>query len=218
VCVERESTYAFIDDVVRELAALTPGGYFHAGGDEVKKLSAAQYNAFVTRVQQIVNAHGRQMIGWDEVAAVDLLPTSIVQHWRPRTDMERLARAPHLILSPGDRTYLDMKYDEGTDLGLTWAGLIPLRQAYDWDPPAIVPGAKPEAILGVEAPLWSETLAEMRDVEFMAFPRLAAIAEVAWSPAARDWDGFRRRVGAQAPRWTALGVNFSRLPGIEWQR
>jgi len=216
-CVDRESTYAFIDDIVREIAALTPGPYFHLGGDEVKTLTPAQYTTFVNRVQQIVSAHGKQAVGWDEIATSDLLPTTIVQHWRPKTDLDRLARAAHVILSPGDRTYLDMKYHDGTLLGLTWAGLIPIRQSYDWDPATLVPGLAADRVLGVEAPLWSETLGNIRDVEYLAFPRAAALAEVAWSPAARDWEAFRVRLGAQAPRWTALGINFYRDPSIDWR-
>src|SRR5438270_5900486 len=105
------------------------------------------------------------MIGWDEVAATPLLPTSIVQHWRPDAARTELARAPHLILSPGNRAYLDMKYDAATALGLDWAGLIPVQTAYDWDPETLVPGAP--SVLGVEAPLWSETIATMADVEFL---------------------------------------------------
>jgi hexosaminidase len=218
LCVEKESTYAFIDDVVREIAALTPGPYFHAGGDEVKTLTPAQYTAFISRVQQIVSAHGKQMVGWDEIAAADLQPTTIVQHWRPKTEMDRLARARRLILSPGNRAYVDMKYDDQTLLGLNWAGLVPVKQAYDWDPVKIVPGDAARAVIGVEAALWSETAAYMRDVEFLAFPRLAAIADVAWTPEkAHDWNEFRGRLGAQAPRWTALGINFYRAPEIEWR-
>lgn len=217
-CVESEATYRFIDDVVGEIARITPGAYFHAGGDEVKRLTPEQYATFVTRVQQIVAAHGKQMVGWDEIAAVALLPTSIVQHWRPKTDLARLARAPHLLLSPGDRTYIDMKYDERTALGLNWAGLVSVRQAYDWDPATIVPGVNADIVLGIEAPLWSETLTNIRDVEFLAFPRLAAIADVGWSPAAtHDWEAFRARLGEQAPRWTALGINFYRAPEIAWR-
>jgi hexosaminidase len=218
LCVEKESTYAFIDDVVREIAALTPGPYFHAGGDEVKTLTPAQYTAFISRVQQIVSAHGKQMVGWDEIAAADLQPTTIVQHWRPKTEMDRLARARRLILSPGNRAYVDMKYDDQTLLGLNWAGLVPVKQAYDWDPVKIVPGDAARAVIGVEAALWSETAAYMRDVEFLAFPRLAAIADVAWTPEkAHEWNEFRGRLGAQAPRWTALGINFYRAPEIEWR-
>jgi hexosaminidase len=218
LCVDKELTYNFIDEVIAEIAALTPGSYFHIGGDEVKTLTPEKYRAFVELVQTIVGRHGKQMIGWDEVAAATLLPTSIVQHWRPDAAKAELARAPHLILSPGDRAYLDMKYDADTALGLSWAGLIPIRTAYDWDPAALVPGASAQAILGVEAPLWSETLANIRDVEFLAFPRLAAIAELGWSPAqTHDWEKFRVRLGAQGPRWTALGINFYRAPEIPWQ-
>ena len=81
-----------------------------------------------------------------------------------------------------------------------------------------MPGAAADAILGVEAPLWSETLANMRDVEFLAFPRLAAIAELGWSPAASARLGeLPARLGAQGPRWTALGINFYRAPEIPWR-
>ena len=218
LCVGMDFTYKFLDDVIGEIAAMSPGPYFHAGGDEVRTLTPEQYRSFVERVQTIVQAHGKQMIGWDEIAATSLLPTSIVQHWRPDAAKAELARAPRLILSPGNRTYLDMKYDAQTALGLNWAGLIPIRTSYDWDPATLVPGAA-AAVLGVEAPLWSETIANMRDVEFLAMPRLAVVAEVAWSPqASRDWETFKARLGAQAPRWTALGLNFYRAPEIPWAR
>ena len=73
-------------------------------------------------------------------------------------------------------------------------------------------------MLGVEAPLWSETLANLRDAEFMAMPRLAAIAELGWSPReSRDWERFRVRLGGQAPRWTAMGINFYRSPDVPWK-
>ena len=218
LCVDQEVTYEFIDDVVREIAAMTPGPYFHIGGDEVKTLTPVQYKAFIERVQGIVQSHGKQMIGWDEVAAATLLPTSIVQHWRTNVKPEELARAPRFIISRGDRAYLDMKYDRDTALGLNWAGLIPVRTAYDWDPSALVPGAAPDSILGVEAPLWSETIANIRDLEFLAMPRLAAIAEVAWAPVdRRDWDQFRVRLGQQGPRWSAIGINFYRAPEVPWK-
>ncbi|HYT74177.1 MAG TPA: beta-N-acetylhexosaminidase [Vicinamibacterales bacterium] len=217
LCVEKDDTYRFIDDVVGEISAMTPGAYFHAGGDEVKTLTPEQYRSFIERVQTIVQAHGKQMIGWDEVAATPLLPTSIVQHWRPNAARGELARAPHLILSPGNRAYLDMKYDGDTALGLNWAGLIPVQTAYDWDPATLLPEAPGASILGVEAPLWSETTATIRDVEFLVMPRLAAIAEVGWSvPAQHAWTSFRVRLGAQGPRWTALGINFYRAPEIPW--
>jgi hexosaminidase len=216
LCVDLEFTYQFLDDVIGEIAAITPGPYFHVGGDEVRTLKPEQYRAFIERVQAIVQRHGKRMIGWDEVAATSLQPTSIVQHWRPNAAKDQLARAPHLIVSPGNRSYLDMKYDAETALGLNWAGLIPVKTAYDWDPAALVPGAP--SVLGIEAALWSETIANLHDVEFLAMPRLAILAEVGWTPqSGRDWDAFRVRLGAQAPRWSALGINFYRAPEIPWK-
>ena len=97
LCVDKDVTYKFMDDVVREIAAMTPGPYFHIGGDEVKKLTAEQYRRFIERVQDIVQAHGKRMIGWDEIAAAKLLPTSIVQHWRPDASAASLQRAAALI-------------------------------------------------------------------------------------------------------------------------
>jgi hexosaminidase len=109
-----------------------------------------------------------------------------------------------------------MKYDSATVLGLRWAGLIEVRDAYDWDPAVQIEGVTERSVLGVEAPLWAETLVIPEDWEFMAFPRLVAIAEVGWSAPARDFESFRQRLAAQGPRLTALGVNFYRSPQIPW--
>jgi hexosaminidase len=216
LCVEADVTYRFIDDVVREIAALTPGPWFHIGGDEVKELTPAQYDAFIERVQGIVRMHGKQVIGWDEIASATLQPDTLVQVWRPKTAMgPAIERGAKVIMSIASRAYLDMKYDAATPIGLTWAGRIDVPDAYDWDPAAIVPGLDPSAIVGVEAPLWSETIATIGDIEFLAFPRLIAIAEVGWTPQEqRRWDDFRQRLVAHTPRLTALGVNFYRSPAV----
>jgi hexosaminidase len=216
LCVEREVTYRFIDDVVREIGALTPGPWFHIGGDEVEELTPAQYNAFIERVQGIVRAHGKRVIGWDEIASAKLEPDTLVQVWRPKAAMgPAVERGGRVIMSIASRAYIDMKYDAATPIGMTWAAQIEVPDAYDWDPEAIVPGLDPTAIVGVEAPLWSETIATIRDIEFLAFPRLIAIAEVGWSrQEQRAWDDFRQRLASHAPRLTALGVNFYRSPTV----
>jgi hexosaminidase len=219
-CVESEATYAFIDDVVREIGAMTPGPWFHVGGDEVKTLTPEQYAKFVEHVQTIVQSHGKQMIGWDETAFTQLLPTSIVQIWRPKeVPGPAVQKGNKVILSSADRAYIDMKYTNATAIGQNWAANIDARSAYDWDPGKYVPGITDASLIGIEAPLWSETLANIRDVEFLAFPRLAEIAELAWSPLARrqPWDQFKVRLGAQSPRWSALGINFFRSPEVPWE-
>lgn len=219
LCVDNERTYTFIEDVVREIAALTPGEFFHIGGDEVKTLTEVQYATFIRRAGEIVRRAGKRVIGWDEIAAVDLQPAPLVQHWRPGTVLQNaVARGSRLIMSPANLAYLDMQYDTTTVLGLSWAGRIEVRDAYSWDPAAEMAGVGEAAIAGVEAPLWTETLSNMREVESMAFPRLAAIAEIAWSPQSqRSWEDFRVRLGGQGPRWLALGLNFYRSPQIPWR-
>ena len=219
LCVEKDITYKFIDDVVREISAVTPGPYFHIGGDEVKTLTPEQYVGFINRVQTIVEAHGKRMVGWDEIAPANLTWTSVIQHWRPKTTpKEAVAKGTKVIISVADRAYLDMKYDATTPIGLTWAGIVSVEKSYDWDPGQITEGVPESSVLGVEAPLWSETLGTINDFEFMAFPRLAAIAEVGWTAQSqRTWADFRVRLGAQSPRWVALGLNFYRSPEIPWK-
>lgn len=219
LCWNSEATYGFIDDVIREIAAMTPGPYFHIGGDEVKKLTPDQYAAFVTRAEATVRQHGKVMIGWDEVAALALDASSIIQYWRPGAPKGNLGQTGKVIFSPANRIYLDMKYTSTTALGLDWAGRIEVRDAYDWDPAAMVAGVGEAAILGVEGPLWSETVARRGDLDYLLFPRLAGVAEIGWTPqAGRSWEDFRQRLAAQADRWTALGVNFYRSPQVPWRR
>lgn len=227
LCVEKEETYEFFDDVVREIAGMTPGPYFHLGGDEVHELTPEQYVQFMERAQEIVASHGKRVVGWDEIAEVDLglLPGTIVQVWRPQNPetaehiADAVAAGASLVLSPADRVYLDMKYDSSTVLGLAWAGYNSVQDAYDWEPTEYLSGVPEEAILGVEAAIWAETLDKIADVEYMAFPRLAGVAEIGWSPAERrSWNSYRMRLGAHAPRWTALGINFRRAPEVPWQQ
>jgi hexosaminidase len=217
----KEQTYAFVEDVIREVAALTPGPYLHVGGDEADATSAEDYRTFMNRVLPMVAAYGKRPVGWHEMAAVDLPATAIPQFWRFEAADEGVARAAasgcKVIMSPADRTYLDMKYDADSPLGLDWAGLVEVERAYDWDPAERLRGVGEESVLGVEAALWSETLRSMTDVQDMTFPRLPAIAEIGWSPRpARDWGSFRRRLAAHGPRWTAQGIAFHRSPQIDW--
>ena len=219
LCVNQEITYTFLENVFGELAALTPGPYIHIGGDEAQATNKTDYIKFVKRVQDIVAATGKQVIGWEEISQAPLLPNSIVQHWNldPSFAVPAAQAGAKVIMSPADRAYMDMKYDESTKIGQDWAGTITIEKAYSWDPATLI-GAIPEKnILGVEAPLWSETLNTIQDVEYMAFPRLLGYAEIGWTPQARrDWNGYKSRLAAQGPRLQALGVNFYPSSEITW--
>jgi hexosaminidase len=197
-------TWRFVEDVFDEVATLTPGPYIHIGGDEAAATASDAYAAFVSRACGLVHAHGKTPIGWEEVAKAPLPAGTIVQHWKD----EQLARAAvhqgaQLIMSPARRTYLDMKYDASTKLGLEWAGHVGVRDAYEWDPGAIE-GAD---VFGVEAALWSETLETRADVEQMLFPRLLATAEVAWRRGGLDWNDFRARAAEENAELSRQGVN-----------
>lgn len=226
---DNEPTYDFLADVFGELTAMTPGPYIHVGGDEALGTVAADFADFMARVTEIVADLGKIPITWHEAgAAADIADDTIGQYWgfvTPIDGMDEKARAfvrngSRVILSPADAVYLDMKYDESTPLGLTWAnGPTSVERAYSWEPASIIEGIGEHDILGVEAPLWSETTWTATDIDSMAFPRIAAAAEIAWSPAAgpqRTWESFRHRVGTLAPLWTRSGIHFHPSAEIPW--
>ncbi len=219
LCTSKDITYTFVENVIAEVAAITPGPYFHIGGDEAQATSLPDYIDFLQRVQAILQDVGKQMIGWEELGQIRLLPTTILQHWNPGDGFAResIQQGTKLIMSPAERAYLDMKYDPTTALGLEWAGDISVEKAYSWDPAGLVSGVTDTYILGVEAPLWSETLNTLDDVEYMAFPRVIGIAEIGWTPQSeRDWYEYKVRLAKQGPRLEALGVNFYRSAEITW--
>jgi len=217
LCVDKEETYAFVDDVVREISGMTPGPYFHIGGDEVHSLSKEQYIKFVERAQSIVNKYGKRMIGWEEIAQARLTPTTIAQQWKSDSTAAAMAQGIKLILSPSQKIYLDMKYTPATTLGLHWAAYVEVRDAYDWDPATFMKGVAEQNIVGVEAPFWSETLRNIGAVTYLALPRLPAVAEIGWTPQAnRSWESFRSRIVTHEPRWTFLGFNYYRSPQLPW--
>ena len=154
LCIGPESTYQFVDDVVRELAALTPGPWIHIGGDEASETKPADYAAFMQRALASVRAHGKQPIGWGEIARVEPIGDAIVQHWIPTDEglaRKAVAQGAKLIMSPASRVYLDMQYTRSTRLGQDWAGRIEVKDAYGWDPASFVKGVAESQIEGVEA-------------------------------------------------------------------
>ncbi|WP_445519162.1 beta-N-acetylhexosaminidase [Streptomyces sp. NEAU-174] len=221
LCVPKEVTYDFVDDVIRELAALTPGPYLHIGGDEAHSTSHEDYVAFMDRVQPVVAKYGKTVVGWHQLTGAHPAKGAIAQYWGTDGSEKEVADAAkagtRLILSPANRAYLDMKYNADTPLGQSWAGYVEAKQSYDWDPGTYIKDAPASSVLGVEAPLWSETLQTSPQIEYMAFPRLPGIAELGWSPAsAHDWDDYRVRVAAQGPRWDAMRIAYYHSPQIPW--
>jgi len=216
-CPDSEKVYAFVEDIVREIAAMTPGPYFHMGGDEVHVLKDPQYIKFVERVQDIVYKHGKTMVGWEEIGKARLRTTSIAQQWKSDSVPPAVTQGAKLVLSPATKTYLDMKYTPNTELGLTWAAIIELRTAYDWEPATYLKGVAEQQILGVEGALWSETVHNIGSALYLTLPRLPALAELGWSSVEnRQWEGFRQRIAGHAARWRLLGINFYPSPQVDW--
>ena len=222
LCTSRESVYGYIDNVTGVLAGLTPGPYVGIGGDEASALALPQYTGFVKRAQDIVAAHGKAVLGWAEMANAPLLPNTVAEYWNTAAAqpfaVAAARRGTKLVMAPGNHAYLDQKYDPSTALGLRWAGYVPVSKAYDWDPVTILPGVPPTSVLGVEAPLWTETVHSLRDAETLAFPRLPAIAEIGWSaPRTHDWASFSARLGMQGPLWRTLAIAYYQAPEIPWK-
>ncbi len=217
--LDKAITYDFINDVIKEIAALTPGPYIHIGGDEVFSPSHSDYASFITRVQNIVQSYGKRMIGWEEIARSPLSSSSIAQHWN-NAELARTAvkQGVKVIMSPAPKAYMDMMYNYSTRLGQTWAGFIDVKDAYGWDPVTRLSGIAESDVLGVEAPLWTETIQTIDDIEHMVFPRLPGYAEIGWSlKDGKSWDEYAVRLGAHGPRWKALDINYYPSPQVRWK-
>ena len=215
--INSEITYRFLDDVIRELAALTPTPYIHIGGDEARSTPEEDYKKFIKRFQQIVVSHGKTAVGWNEIGEAELLPGTIAQQWIGAGYENAKRQGAKIILSPANKLYLDMKYEASTPLGLDWAGLLSVKDSYDWEPGSYMDGLEEGDILGLEAPLWTETVVTMQDIEYMAFPRLLGLAELAWSPPGQVWEEYRGRLAAHGKRMEAMGINFYRSPEVDWE-
>ncbi|TAJ09178.1 beta-N-acetylhexosaminidase [Marinilabiliaceae bacterium JC017] len=219
LCTSKEITYKFVDDVIGEVAALTDGPYIHIGGDESHATKEKDYIKFMNRVQDIVKAHGKTMIGWDEVAHADIKPEAIIQYWaKSKNALLGVEKGAKVIMSPSKQAYLDMQYDSTTHLGLHWAGYVELDQAYNWDPANLVEGINKENVLGVESPLWSETVTNMDEIEYMVFPRIIGHAEIGWTAVEnRSWEDYKVRLAKHGKRLKELGVNYYASPLIPWE-
>lgn len=218
LCTDKEITYKFIDDVFRELAAITPGPYLHIGGDESHATKKDDYIKFITRVQGIVSSHGKQMMGWDDIIAGDIKTNAVVQHWAKEDNAKAaVEKNVKIVMSPAKKAYLDMQYDSTSHLGLHWAAYIEIDDGYNWNPNNYITEVKKENILGIEAPLWTETVTNMDELEYLVFPRLPGYAELSWTDESkRDWNEYKVRLGKQKSRFEIMGVDYYQSKMVPW--
>ncbi len=212
-------TERFLDAVADTLAPLAPQGV-HVGGDECLLTPAEEFAELVSMMVSRVHVRGRRAIAWQEAAA-QLHAGDLLQLWDERQGLTDVIDASHagvgIIASPASRVYLDMKYDDSQRLGLVWAGTTTLRESYEWDVASVLPGVAANAIVGVEACIFTETIETGDELVYMLLPRLAAVAEVAWSGGGRGhWESFARRVAMRAGDWQKRGYVWYRSPEVRW--
>ena len=219
LCTDKEMVYQFLDEVVEELAAMTPGPYIHLGGDESLVTPLDDYIKFFERAQKIVAKHGKTMIGWEEISHVELDESAVIQYWDTRVETinEGAKQGNQIIVSPAAKTYIDMKYDSASRIGNQWAGLIEVDAGYDWDPEQVNPVITKNNILGIESPLWTEYVENMDDIEYLMFPRIMGYAEIAWTPQElRNWDEYKVRLGNQASRLKYMHIDYYPSSKVPW--
>jgi hexosaminidase len=226
-----DSTFAFLEDVLGEVIDLFPGPYIHVGGDEalkdewqnsarvqalMKERGIADEHAlqsyFIQRIEKFINSKGRKLIGWDEILEGGLAPNATVMSWRGIDGAIAAARAGHdTVLAPAPDLYLDHWQSPG-DLSPGRSDTLSLKMVYGFQPmPAAIPAEQRKHILGVQSNLWAEFMRTEDRVTYMAYPRVAALAEVAWSvPERIDWDNFQKRLEWQLRRYDTLGIRYAR--------
>ncbi len=214
--VKAPQTWTFLEHVFGQIADMTPSEYIHIGGDESHVTGHDNYVEFITKTVKVIHDLGKKPIGWNEVAIGGLEEDDGIQYWvGGTTDTLKAIKdlGAKLMVSNGSTAYLDMKYNSKTPIGLTWAGMGDFSKYYDWNPAAVVQDGgvnlPDSAILGVEAPQWSETIRGGKQAEFMIFPRVISFAEIGWTPQAqRNIGDFKVRMAAMGPRMLANDTNF----------
>jgi len=227
-----ERTFAFLEDVLSEVMRLFPSQYIHIGGDEVpktqwKKSPVAQelirleglaneeelQGYFIRRIEDFLRAHGRRLIGWDEILEGGLAPEVTVMSWRGVEGGIEATRQGHdVIMTPANRTYFD--YYQGDPAGepLAIGGSLPLDSVYAFEPvPSELTGEQAAHVIGSQGNVWTEYIATAEHVEYMVFPRMLALSEVLWSPReTRNYAQFVSRLTVNSKHLDALGVNYAK--------
>jgi hexosaminidase len=231
-CPGNDGTFEFLGNVLAEVVDLFPGPFIHVGGDEVDKTEwkrcpkcQARIKAeglkdeqelqsyFVRRIEKILNAKGRRLVGWDEILEGGLAPQATVMSWRGTEGGIAAAKAGHdVVMSPTSHCYFDYYQGDPSYEPPGIGGFIPLRKVYSFEAvPEVLTEAEAAHVLGGQANLWTEYISKGPHAEYMMLPRLAALAEVVWTPKAlRSWDDFAARVQGLLARFKAAGMNAAR--------
>jgi hexosaminidase len=226
----KEETFTFLENVLTEVADLFPSKYIHIGGDEAPKLrwhncahcqdmikkeglsdEHGLQSYFIKRIEKFLADKGKQIIGWDEILEGGLAPNATVMSWRGEEGGIAAAREGHdVVMTPHSHVYLDYYQADPKTQPLAIGGLLPLSKVYSYNPtPAVLTKEEAKHILGVQGNLWTEYLRTPESVEYMAFPRAAAIAETGWSPQGKkDYKDFKSRIIEQFKRYDAMGWHY----------
>jgi hexosaminidase len=230
-CAGNEATFTFLEGVLGEVCALFPGPYVHIGGDECPKKrweacakcqarmraenlpdEHALQSYFIRRIEKFLNARDKRLVGWDEILEGGLAPNATVMSWRGTKGGIAAAQQGHdVIMCPTSHCYFDYRQaDKEGEPGAPWAPVLDLATVYAFEPtPDELAGKQAAHVLGAQGNLWTERMLTPDDVEYMAFPRACALAEVAWSPAsARDWEAFQERLATHLKRLDRFDVNY----------
>ena len=223
-----EKVYEFLDKVFTEVAALFPSPYIHVGGDEcykgfwaedpgcqalMKKMGIRHVEDlqgyFMNRVEKILSAKGKKLLGWDEILEGGISPGATVMSWRGIKGGIEAAHLGHeVVMSPTTHAYLDYNQGDQTVDPPIYSGLR-VSKSYSFEP--VPEGVDPKFILGGQGNLWTEQVATLKHAEYMTYPRAWALAEVYWSPKeTKNWEGFASRMETHFDRYDVAGVNYSR--------
>ncbi|MCD9187078.1 MAG: family 20 glycosylhydrolase [Pyrinomonadaceae bacterium] len=232
-----ESTFKFLEDVLAETITLFPDSpYIHIGGDEVLKdfwkesafvqeLKAKEnlkdehevQSYFIRRIEKFINSKGKKIIGWDEILEGGVAPNATIMSWRGEKGGIDAAKAKHdVIMTPNTFLYFDYGQGDPKTEPLNIGSFIPLEKVYSYDPiPKDLTEDEKKYILGAQANIWTEFLKNPENIEYMAFPRMIALAEVNWSPNERkNYTDFQQRLSAHFPKLDRQNVNY-RIPAPE---
>lgn len=229
-CAGKDETFAFLEDILTEIAALFPGRYIHIGGDECPRdrwmecpdcrarmkseglgSPAELQSYFVRRIEKHVNSLGKQIIGWDEILEGGIDPSATILSWRGTEGGVEAARSGHdVIMAPGEWLYID-KYQGAPEVEpVSIGGYLPLEKVYLFDP--MPEGLTPEEeshVIGAQANVWTEYMYEPGAPEYFIYPRILAVAEITWSPASRkDYADFSRRIDGALVRLDGHGIGY----------